>query len=121
VDRIGRVRREHDVAGRGDRGGQTRKPLLRSHRHDHFGFGIDVDPKPATIVIRLGLAQTGDTLRLRIAVRAGFPRDFDELLDDVLGRRQVGIAHAEIDDVLPARARRRPHRVHFGDDVRLMR
>src|SRR3546814_1358965 len=33
-------------------------------------------------------------------------------------RRQVGIAHAKVDDVLAPRSRRCPHRVHFGDDIR---
>jgi hypothetical protein len=35
----------------------------------------------------------------------------------VLRRRQVGVAHAEVDDVPAARACCGPHRVDFGDDV----
>ena len=33
------------------------------------------------------------------------------------GGGAVGIAHAEVDDVLAARARRGLHRVDFGEDV----
>jgi hypothetical protein len=50
-------------------------------------------------------------------VRIGLHRDFAQLVDDVLGRRQIGVAHAEIDDVLARRARRCPHAVDFGDDI----
>ena len=50
-------------------------------------------------------------------MRVGLGRDFAQLVDHVLGRRAVGIAHAEVDDVLAARARRGLHRVHFGEDV----
>ena len=34
-----------------------------------------------------------------------------------LRRGAVGIAHAEVDDVLAARPRRRLHRIDFGEDV----
>src|SRR5207302_677460 len=39
---------------------------------------------------------------------------FDQLVDDVLRRRTVGIAHAEIDDVLAAPPRRH---LELGGDV----
>ena len=50
-------------------------------------------------------------------MRARIAGDLGELLDDMGGRRAVGIAHAEIDDVLAARAGGRLHRVHLGEDV----
>jgi hypothetical protein len=50
-------------------------------------------------------------------VRVGLLGDFDQLVEDMVGRRQVGIAHAQVDNVLAARARRGPHRVDFGDDI----
>jgi hypothetical protein len=43
--------------------------------------------------------------------------DFAQLVDNVLGRGAIGVAHAEVDDVLAARALRRLHRVDFGEDV----
>ncbi len=50
-------------------------------------------------------------------MRARIARDLGELVDDMGRRRAVGIAHAEIDNVLAARARGGLHRVHFGEDV----
>src|SRR3546814_2365970 len=36
----------------------------------------------------------------------------------MIGRWQVGIAHAQIVNVRARRSRRRPHRIDFGDDIR---
>src|SRR5690606_9917249 len=49
-----------------------------------------------------GLAQTRDALGDRIAVRGGTGRSLDQLVDDMLGRGTVGIAHRHVDDVLAA-------------------
>ena len=79
--------------------------------------GSSVDAEAALVIGRLRLAQAGDAAARRIAVGVGLGRDFGELVDDMLGRRAVGIAHAEVDDVLAARARRGLHRIDFGEDV----
>ena len=47
----------------------------------------------------------------------GLGRDFAKFVDDMPRRSAVRVAHAEIDDVLAARARRRLHRVHLGEHV----
>jgi len=47
----------------------------------------------------------------------GLARYLDQLVDDMGRRRQIGIAHAQVDNILSRRARGRPHRVHFGDDI----
>ena len=65
----------------------------------------------------MGLAQALDAARGRIAVGARIARRLAQLVDDIVGRRHVGIAHAEIDDVLAARARLRLEAVHFLEDV----
>ena len=44
-------------------------------------------------------------------------RDLGQLVDHMLWRCAIGVAHAEVDNVLAAPARRRLHRVHFGEDV----
>src|SRR6185312_4338059 len=41
----------------------------------------------------------------------------DQLVDDMLRRRHVGIAHAEINDIGATRARRRLQTVHFREYV----
>ena len=42
---------------------------------------------------------------------------FDQLFDDMVGCGQVGIAHAEIDDIRPSSARTRLHLVHLGENI----
>jgi hypothetical protein len=51
-------------------------------------------------------------------MRIGLACHFAQFVDDVRRRRQVWIAHAQIDDVLARRSRFRPHRIDFGDDIR---
>jgi hypothetical protein len=53
-----------------------------------------------------------------IAMRIWLTRHFAELIDNMLGRRQIRIAHTEINNIFPARARRRPHRIDFSNNVR---
>ena len=47
----------------------------------------------------------------------GLGGNFGKLVDDVLRRGAVRIAHAEVDDVLTARSCRGLHRIHFSEDV----
>ena len=50
-------------------------------------------------------------------MRIGLARNFAQFFDDVIGRRQIGIAHAQVDDVTARMACRSAHRVDFGDDI----
>ena len=43
---------------------------------------------------------------------------FDELVDDMLRRRHIGITHAEVDNVLAARPRGRLQSIDLFKDVR---
>src|ERR1019366_5503624 len=52
-----------------------------------------------------------------IAVRFGGAGGFDELVNDVLGRRHVRVAHAEVDGVLAPCTRLRLEAVNFLEDV----
>ena len=61
--------------------------------------GLDLDAVAAVQVLRHRLAQRQDALRRRVAVVAVAQR-LDGGLDDVLGRLEVGLADAEVDDVL---------------------
>ena len=51
-------------------------------------------------------------------MRIGLLRDFDKLGDHMRRRRQIGIAHAKVNNILAPRPRRRAHRIDFGDDIR---
>jgi hypothetical protein len=50
-------------------------------------------------------------------MRIGPLRHFTQLVDHMLRRWQIRIAHAQIDNIFPRRPRRRPHRVYFSDNV----
>jgi hypothetical protein len=54
------------------------------------------------------MSQPRDAFGHRVAVRVLPLRGFDQLVDDVLRRRPVGVAHRQVDDVLAA-----PPRIHF--------
>lgn len=44
-------------------------------------------------------------------------RHIDQLFDDMGRRRQIRVAHAKVDNILPARPRCRPHRIDFCNDI----
>ena len=99
MDRIGRVGHQHHVARRGDRLRHVGEAFLRAERRDDLGLGIELHAEAARVIAGLGAAQAGNALRGGIAVGARLADGLDQLVDDVLGRGQIGIAHAEIDDV----------------------
>ena len=117
VDRIGRIRHQDHVARRGDGLRHVGEAFLGAERGDDLRLGIELHAEAALVVGGLRLAQARDALGGRIAVGARLGDGLDQLVDDVLGRRHVGIAHAEIDDVGAARARRRLQAVDFREDV----
>lgn len=48
----------------------------------------------------------------------GLGRDFAQLVDHMLWRRLIRVAHPKVDDVAARQTRRVPHRIHFCDNVR---
>ena len=117
VDRVGGVGRKHHVAGGGDRLGKIGEPFLGAESDDDLGFRVHRDPEAALVVGRLGLAQAGNALARGIAMGVWLACHFAKLVDHVARRRAVGVAHAEIDDVLAARPSRGLHRVDLREDV----
>ena len=118
VDRIGRVRAQDHVARRGDRLRHVGEAFLRAERRDDLRVGIELHAEAAGIIGGLGAAQARNAARRRIAVGARIAHDLAQLVDDRLRRRQVGIAHAEIDDVGAARAGAGLQPVDLLEDVR---
>jgi hypothetical protein len=118
VDRIARVWHQHHVAGRGDRLRHVGEALLRAERGDDLRLGLELDAEAAGVIASLGPEQARNALGGRVAIRARLAHRLDQLVDDVLGRRLVGIAHAEIDDVRPASSGRRLQPVDLGENVR---
>src|SRR5439155_13233286 len=66
---------------------------------DDLGLGVELDAEAALVITGLRAAQSRDAARSRIAVGARLADGLLELLNHMRRRRQVGIAHAEIDDV----------------------
>ena len=118
VDRIGGVRHEHDVAGRGDRLRHIGEAFLRAERGHDLRVGVELHAEAAAVIGGLGAAQARNALGGGIAVGARLAGGLDQLVDDVLRRGQIRIAHTEIDDVGPAVASLRLEPVDLLEDVR---
>ena len=118
VDRIGRVGHHHHVARRGDRLRHVGEAFLGAQRGDDLGLRIELHAEAALVIGGLGAPQPRNAAGRRIAVGAGLADGLLQLLDHMLGRRQVRIAHAEVDDVGSRIAGGRLGAVDLLEDVR---
>ena len=117
VDRIGRVGHQDRVARAGDGRCQVRQPFLGAEGGDHLGFRVQPDVEAPLVVAGQRPPQSGNALADGIAMGARVLHRLDQLGDDVRRRRAVGIAHAEIDDVLAGNPGLRLRRVDLGEHV----
>jgi hypothetical protein len=117
VDRIARVRAEHDVARRRDRLCDVGETFLGAERRDHLRVGIELHAETAPVVRRLRFAQAWNPARGRIAVGARLADDLFQLVEHMLRRGKVRIAHAEVDDVGARIARRRLRAVDLLEHI----
>jgi hypothetical protein len=106
VDRIARVGNEDHVAGRDDRLGDIGEAFLGAERRHDLPLRVELHPEPAAVVCGLSATQAGDTAGSGIAIRARLADRLLELVHDMERRRQIGIAHPQIDDVGPGIPRR---------------
>ena len=118
VDRIGRVRHQHAVAGLEHGEGEVGQSLLGPDGGDGFGVGVQLDPVAVAVPPGDGHPEPRDAAGGRVAMVAGVLGGLDELGHDVLGRAQVGVAHPEVDDILAAGARLRLQIVDDREDIR---
>ena len=118
MDRIGGIGDQHHVARRRDRLRHIGEAFLRAERRHDLGLGIELHAKPAGVIAGLGAAQSRDALGRGIAVGAGLADGLDQLVEHVLGRRQIRIAHSEIDDVGAGGASLGLELVDLFEDVR---
>ena len=118
VNGIGGVGHQDHVAGRRDGLRHVGEAFLRAQRRHDVLVGVEPDAEPALVVGRLRLAQPRNALGGRIAVGARLADGLDHLVDDVLRRRHVRIAHAEIDDVGAPCTGRGLQPIDLGEDVR---
>ena len=99
MNRIARIGTQHDVAGRGDRLRHVGKAFLRAQRRNDLGFRIELHAEAPGVIGGLRLAQAGNAARGGVAVGPRLAQRFLQFFDDMGRRRQIRIAHAEIDDV----------------------
>ena len=118
VNGISRIRHKDHIAWRGDRLGDIGESFLGAERGDDLRVGVELHPEAARVISGLRPAQTVNAARGRIAVGAGIAHGLDQLGDDMWRRRHVRVAHAEINDVLAARARFRLEPVDLLEYVR---
>src|SRR5207247_1408773 len=82
-----------------------------------LGVGIQVDPVVPFVPVADRQAELRQTTRGRVTVVARVLRRLDQLLHDRLRRRDVRVAHAEVDDILPGAAGSRLEVVDHGEDI----
>src|SRR5690606_1061704 len=85
---------------------QMRKAFLGAYGDNCLGVRIKLHVVPAFVPAGNCTPQTWNTLGYRIAMRVLTAGHLDELVNDMLGRRAVRIAHRHVNDVLAATARR---------------
>ena len=79
---------------------------------------IDGNAESALVIAGERAPQALDPARFGIAVGARILHRLGQLVDDVRRRREVRVAHAEVDDVLADGAGAGLHGVDLGEDVR---
>ena len=104
VDGVAGVGDDDGVARVEDGEAEVGDALLGADGDDGLGVGIEIDVVAGLVPVGDGAAQAGQAAGDGIAMGGGLLRGLDELVDDVLGRGSVGVAHAEVDDVFAAAA-----------------
>lgn len=93
---------------------QVREAFLGADGDDGFAFRVDLHVVAVTVPVRDGPAQARDATRGGVAMGVFALGDGAELLDDMRRGRPVGIAHAQVDDVL---ATATSGHLQFGGDI----
>ena len=99
VHGVAGVRYDRHVAGVQQRPGQVREPFLGADQSENVGGGLEGHAEAPAVPVRHSPLVLDGTAVGRIAVAADVGGAFHERVDDVGRRREIGIAHAEVDDV----------------------
>ena len=118
VDRVAGIGRQHAVARADDGQQEVREPLLGAQRDDRLRLRIERLPVTALVPVADRLAHLGHPARRHVALVAGALRLGDQPLDGGLRARPVGVAEAEVEDVVPFGAQARLQLVDGRQDVR---
>jgi hypothetical protein len=118
VNWVARIGTQDHVAGRSDRLRDVGKPFLRAQRGNDLGVRIEFHAETPAVIGRLRLAQAGNAARGGVTIGPRLTQRFLQFFDDMGRRRQVRIAHAEIDDVSAGISRGRLGPVDLLEHVR---
>ena len=118
VDRVGRRRHQGGVARTDQHPHQVGEPLLGPDGGHHLGLGVELHVELAQVEVGDGLADLRDAPAGRVAVVARVVGRLGQLLHGHVGRGQVGVAEAHVDDVPAVAPGRGLQVVDGGEDVR---
>ena len=118
VDRVRRRRHERGVARTDEREHQVREAFLRTDGGTDLGLEVERHAELALVQRGDGFAQLRDALARRVAMVARVAHRLDQLLDRDVGRRQIGVAEREVDDVLAGSPQRHLQRIDLRERVR---
>ena len=79
---------------------EVRNAFLRADRNDRLGLGIEVHVISRLVPVADGSPEPRNTAGQRVAMRRRALCRLDQLVDNVLRRGAIGVAHPEVDDVL---------------------
>ena len=111
-------RHQNRVSGLQQHPHQVRQPLLGTDRVDDLRLGVQLHTETSQVEVGHGPAELGDTTAERVAMVAGISRGLGQLLHGNVGRRQVGVAEPQVDNVLPAAATLHLEPIDDREDVR---
>ncbi len=109
---------ERGVTRPHERQHQVREALLGADRRADLGLEVERDPEGALVQIRDREAKLGDPLARGVAVVARVAHRLGELVDRDRGRRQIGVAEREVDDVLAGPPEMHLQRVDLCERIR---
>ncbi|EQD24124.1 MAG: hypothetical protein D084_Lepto4C00575G0001 [Leptospirillum sp. Group IV 'UBA BS'] len=117
MDRIGGVGNQNPVARIDGGERQMGDSFLRADGDHRFGVGVENHIVAPGVPGGNRLPKPGNPLRGRVPVVAGVAHGLDKLVHDGRRSREIGIAHPEIDDVLPPAPGGELHVVDGTEDI----
>ena len=117
MDRIGRAGAKHYVSGIYNRPRQVRQPFFGANGDDRLTIGIKDHLVAPLVPIADGNPELVNASGDGVAMVLRFACRFDQLGDNMRRRRQIGITHAEIDDIFAPVTRLHFHTVDDAEDV----
>ena len=118
VDGVAGVGNQHGVARVEDGEAEVGDALLRSNGDNGLGVGVEGDVVARPVPVADGAAEAGQAAGNTVTMGRRLLRRFHELVDDVARSGAVGVAHAEVDDVLAAAAGGDLHLAGDVEDIR---